>query len=102
MEVLNCTFSVKTINLQKIEIKEGDHKLSTTALTDVECVCNLPVVFTCCFEFLFVTRRDNYQIGVSAVTVGWQQIRMFGGRSVKSENSEKECEFENSALEGGS
>ena len=35
MEVLNCTFSVKTINLQKIEIKEGDHKLSTTALTHV-------------------------------------------------------------------
>lgn len=25
---------------------------------------------------------------------------MFGGRSVKSENSEKECEFEISALEG--
>ena len=46
MEVLNCTFSVKTINLQKIEIKEGDHKLSTTALTHVECVCNFPVVFT--------------------------------------------------------
>lgn len=43
MEVLNCTFSVKTINLQKIEIKEGDHKLSTTALTHVECVCNFPV-----------------------------------------------------------
>lgn len=42
MEVLNCTFSVKTINLQKIEIKEGDHKLSTTALTHVECVCNFP------------------------------------------------------------
>ena len=46
MEVLNCTFSVKTvINLQKIEIeiKEGEHKLSTTALTHVECVCNFPV-----------------------------------------------------------
>lgn len=43
MEVLNCTSSVKTINLQKIEIKEGDHKLSTTALTHVECVCNFPV-----------------------------------------------------------
>lgn len=43
MEVLNCTFSVKTINLQKIEIKEGDHKLSTTELTHVECGCNFPV-----------------------------------------------------------
>lgn len=42
MDVLNCTFSVKTSNLQKIEIK-GDHKLSTTALTHVECVCNFPV-----------------------------------------------------------
>lgn len=43
MEVLNCTFRVKTINLQKIEIKEGDHQLSTTALTHVECVWKIPV-----------------------------------------------------------
>ena len=43
MEVLNCTFRVKTINLQKIEIKEGDQKLSTTALTHVECVCTFSV-----------------------------------------------------------